>query len=259
MSIPHDVLSPQPRPPEKSNTCLILGLVFGGFGGFVVLCGGCCFGLMFFAFGELEKQTRETLAENKVVREHIGEIKTFDIDWMGSLQMSSAGRADTFVFHATGDKGNGTVVAVVLQAGDEFYIESGTLTMDNGEAFELLEGTEVTEDAEDAPEMPPESPGPVQSTSEDDKFAAKVQAALSGNSVFSERIGDVRSFTYDIVQSTDERGENVFVFHVTGSKGSGKLRAECITDDNDTERVTSAELILDNGDSVQLFPDKPLE
>ena len=80
MSIPPDVLSPQPRQPEKSNTCLILGLVFGGFGGFVLLCGGCCFGTMFFAFGELEKQTRAALTENEVIRAHIGEIKTFEID-----------------------------------------------------------------------------------------------------------------------------------------------------------------------------------
>lgn len=259
MSIPYDVLSPQPRPPEKSNTCLILGLVFGGFGGFVLICGGCCFGTMFFAFGELERQTRASLAENEVIREHIGEIKTFEIDWMASIQMSSAGEEDTFVFHITGDKGNGTVVAVVLQSGDEFYADSGTLTMDNGDAFDLIEGTESTEDAEAMPETPAEAPAAVEASEQDNKFAAKVQAALSGNAVLMERIGDIQSFTYDIVQSTDERGENVFVFHVTGSKASGKLRAECITDANDTEQVTSAELILDNGEGVQLFPEKPLQ
>jgi hypothetical protein len=259
MSIPPDVLSPQPRQPEKSNTCLILGLVFGGFGGFVLLCGGCCFGTMFFAFGELEKQTRAALTENEVIRAHIGEIKTFEIDWMESLQMSSAGQEDTFVFHATGDKGNGTVVAVVLQAGNEFYVESGQLKMDNGDVFELVEGTEETEDAEAMPETPPETPDAAASTEQDDKFVAKVQTALSGNPEFVKRIGDVQSFTYDIVQSTDEPGENVYVFHVTGSQGSGKLRAECVTIDPEVEQVTSAELILDNGESVQLYPDKPLQ
>lgn len=259
MSIPHDVFAPQPRPPEKSNTCLILGLIFGGFGTFVLLCGGCCFGTMFFAFGELERQTRASLTDNEVIREHIGEIKSFEIDWMASIQMSSAGEEDTFVFHVTGDKGKGTVVAIVLQAGDEFYVESGTLTMENGDSFDLIEGTETTENAEMAPDMPAETLAEAEASEQDDKFAAKVQAALSGNAVMTERIGEIQSFTYDIVQSTDERGENVFVFHVTGSKASGKLRAECITDANETEQVTSAELILDNGESVQLFPDKPLQ
>jgi hypothetical protein len=264
MSIPQDVLSPYPRPPEKSgNTCLILGLIFGGFGGFVLLCGGCCIGTMFFAFGELERQTRESLTENKVIQEHIGQIKTFEIDWMESIQMSSEGKQDTFVFHATGDKGSGTIVAVVLDAGGDAYVESGTLTMDNGEVYELVEGME-SEDAAAAAEAAAEeameaAETPDPSSQVDEKFAAKVQAALSSNAVLAERIGDIQSFTYDIVQSTDERGENIFVFHVTGSKGSGKLRAECITVDTKTERVASAELILDNGESVQLIPDKPLE
>ena len=259
MSIPHDVLSPQPRPPEKSNTCLILGLVFGGFGGFVLLCGGCCFGTMFFAFGELERQTRAALTENEVVHEHIGEIKTFEIDWMASLQKSSQGVEDTFVFHATGDKGNGTVVAVILQAGNEFYVESGTLTMDNGESFELIEDAETTEESDAMADSPPDTPAAAGATADDDKFAAKVQAALDGNAVLTERIGAIQSLTYDIVQSTDEPGDNVYVFHVKGATGSGKLRAECITETPETESVKSAELILETGESVQLFPDKPLQ
>jgi len=256
MSIPHDVFAPQPRPPEKSNTCLILGLVFGGFGGFVLVCGGCCLGTMFFAFGELERQTRAALADNELIQQHVGEINSFEIDWMASMQQQGQGRNDTFVFHLAGEKGKGTVVAVVLQTGDEFYIESGTLTLENGDVFDLIDGTAAEDDDDMAPNQAAEPPV---ATEQDNKFAAKVQAALSGNAVLKEHIGEIQSFTYDIVQSTDERGENVFVFHVTGSKAGGRLRAECITAANDTEQVTSAELILDNGESVQLFPEKPLQ
>ena len=99
MSIPRDVISPQPRPPESSgNTCLILGLVFGGFGGFVLLCGGCCVFGVWFSFGEIERQTRTDLAGNTVIQEHIGAIQTFEIDFMASVNKSAAGEEDTFVF-----------------------------------------------------------------------------------------------------------------------------------------------------------------
>ena len=255
MSIPHDVFAPQPQPPQKSNTCLILGLIFGGFGGFVLICGGCCIGTMFYGLGQLESETRAALSENEVIQERIGEIQTCDMDWMASMQKSGQGEEDTFVFDVAGDKGKGKVVAFVLQAGDDFYIDSGTLTMEGGESFDLIAGTEVNEESQTAPDAPAEP----QASEQDNKFTAKVQAALSENAVLAERIGDIQSFTYDIVQSTDERGSDVFVFHVTGSKASGKLRAECITDAAKTEQVTSAELILDDGESVQLFPDKPLQ
>jgi len=259
MSNPPDIFAPQPRPPEKSsNTCLILGLVFGGFGGFILLCGGCCFGTMYFAFGELEQQTRATLTDNEVIKDHIGQIQTFEIDSMASIQKSAAGEEDTFVFHATGDKGSGTIEAVVLDAGDGFYVESGQLKMSTGEVYELIEGTESPAETEPMTEEAPGSPEAPAASAADDQFVVKVQAALSGNAVLAESVGDIQSFKYDIVQSTNEPGDNVYVFLVTGSKASGKLRAECITDTPQTESVSSAELILDDGQSVQLFPDMPL-
>src|SRR5262245_21178745 len=104
MSIPRDVISPQPEPPAKSsNTCLILGLVFGGFGGFVLLCGGCCFGGIYFAFNATETQARPQIANNAVVIEHIGQVTSFKMDWMASIQMSQT-QEDTYVFDVTGDK-----------------------------------------------------------------------------------------------------------------------------------------------------------
>jgi hypothetical protein len=90
------------------------------------------------------------------------------------------------------------------------------------------------------------------------EFARQVQVAVENNPVFVQRIGTVTEFTYDLDMSMEEEGADTYVFHVQGTNGSGTLRAECITIDADTESVPSAELILDSGEHVQLYPEKPL-
>ena len=91
-----------------------------------------------------------------------------------------------------------------------------------------------------------------------DEFARQVQVEIEDNPVIVEHIGEISSFEHDLSMSIDEPGEDTFVFHVTGTKGSGTLRADCITIDADREDVPRAELILDSGESYQLFPDDPL-
>jgi hypothetical protein len=90
------------------------------------------------------------------------------------------------------------------------------------------------------------------------EFERKVQTAVEDNPVFVQRIGTVTEFTYDLDLSLEEDGADTFVFHVKGTNGSGLLRADCITIDEDTEHVPSAELVLDSGERVQLYPDNPL-
>lgn len=250
MSIPRDVLSPQPEPPAKSNsTCLILGLVFGGFSGFVLICGGCCFGTMYFSFGVIEEQARPQITNNAVVVEHIGEVQSCEMDWMASLQRSQQ-QENTFVFDLTGTKGAGQVVAVLLPDGNNpMSLVSGQLTMSTGEVYELVEG-------QDLEAVLAGADGDMAAVG-DEEFARQVQAALASNAILAERIGEISSFTYDPEASGPEP-EDVYVFHLTGAKGSGRLRAECITVNASTESVTSAELTMENGEKVQLFPDKPL-
>ncbi|MFO1094252.1 MAG: hypothetical protein U0992_13225 [Planctomycetaceae bacterium] len=156
MSIPRDVLSPQPPPPAKSsNTCLILGLVFGGFGGFVLLCGGCCFGTMYFGFSTIETQARPQISNNPVVIEHVGQVTSVEMDWMASIQMSQD-QENTFVFDVKGDKGSGRIVAVMDPGSrNPMNLQSGQLTMSTGEVYELVEGADFS-----GVEMPSEVPDP---------------------------------------------------------------------------------------------------
>jgi hypothetical protein len=192
-----------------------------------------------------------------VLREEIGEIQTFELQRMASLEEMSVNE-ETFVIHVKGDKGSGTIYAVVPQAGNDFFVESATFVTADDREIELIEGMESPAAAQPGPEPAPAEPA-APDPDQDKNFVAKVQAALAANPVLAEKVGDIETFTYDIVASTDERGENIYVFHVRGSKGGGKLRAECQTVDPQTESVDSAQLILDTGESVQLFADKPLE
>lgn len=249
MSFSDDVISPRAREPEKSSsTCLILGLVFGGLGGLVLLCGGCCFGFMWFGFGEIERQVRAELAENPVIQEHIGEVRTFEMQKLESMQRM-AQQPDTFVFRISGDKGSGTVEAVCRDDGTgTFEVISGQLILDSGESFPLVDGADVM--AVPVPDRP--------SVVVEAGFAGSVRAVLEGHPVLSEHVGSIQSFTYDVDLSAAEPGEDVYVFQVAGSKGRGRLRTECTNTDGDSPEIEAAELILDSGESVQLFPDRPL-
>jgi hypothetical protein len=92
-----------------------------------------------------------------------------------------------------------------------------------------------------------------------DEFARQVRVEVEDNPVIVEHIGTISTFEHDFGMSLDEPGEDTYVFHLTGDKGSGKLRADCITVDAEHEDVPRAELIMDSGESYQLFPGNPLQ
>lgn len=90
------------------------------------------------------------------------------------------------------------------------------------------------------------------------EITRQVQVEIEDNPVIVEHIGEISSFEHDMGMSLDEPGEDTFVFHISGDKGSGTLRADCITIDADHEDVPRGELIMDSGESYQLFPEDPL-
>jgi hypothetical protein len=87
------------------------------------------------------------------------------------------------------------------------------------------------------------------------EFARQVQVDLNTNPVIQSHIGEVESCKVKYGASLMEEGEDVYVFHVRGTKGSGTVTAECVTIDEDTEQVVSGTLVLSSGETVDLFPD----
>lgn len=92
-----------------------------------------------------------------------------------------------------------------------------------------------------------------------DDFDRQVQADVHDHPVILERIGTISEFKNDFDLSLEEDGEDVWVFRIQGEKGSGVLRAVCVTIDENHEDVVSAELKLESGETIQLYPDKPLQ
>ena len=252
MSMSPDPMMPAPSQPEKSGkTCLILGLIFGGLGAVLLLCGGCCVFGMFQFSGQLGEMAEAELANNPVILEHVGEIQSLEVDWSATINAASE-RPNTFVFDLAGEKNSGTASLVMLdRGGGRLQVVSGELTLSNGETYQLVEGVEIDAGGVQMIDELPDDGGA--------EFARQVQVAVSENAILAERIGEIQSFTYDLEASVDEPAEDVYVFRLSGANGNGTLRAECITVDEDSESVTSAELVMENGERVQLFPEKPLK
>jgi len=85
-------------------------------------------------------------------------------------------------------------------------------------------------------------------------FTEQAKDAMNENAVIQEHIGRVTSIESNFLASADEDNENVFVFEVEGSKGTGTVTAEFITVDDDTEEIRSGTLELPSGDVYELVP-----
>lgn len=90
-----------------------------------------------------------------------------------------------------------------------------------------------------------------------DEFPGEIADDVQSNPVIQEHIGVISEIRFDLTGTGNEPGDDVFVFVIRGDKGSGLLRAECVTTGSG-ETVRAAELILDSGERHQLFPGNPL-
>lgn len=243
-----DDFGPQFREPKTSNkTCLVLSIVFGVIGGGFLLCGGACLLGGNWVAGEITGSVRESLAENPVIDEHIGDVQSFEMEKLATLDHEDE---DVFIFRVEGSKGSGTITATCLTGDDGGHqAYSGELVMDSGDRFDLFpDGVNPNFDG-------------LAMDFDDDGFdivTDQVRADIADHPVIVDRIGEIQEFVYDEDKSADEEGENVFVYRVRGARGAGVLRAESVTISADEEDVVSGELILDSGEKIQLFPEKPL-
>jgi hypothetical protein len=89
-------------------------------------------------------------------------------------------------------------------------------------------------------------------------FEEQAQQALSQNEVIVEHIGEIQSMEIDLMGTGDAAdagtpGGETFVFRIEGSKGSGVVTAEFVTNEADAELLTSGTLTLSNGEVIDLF------
>jgi hypothetical protein len=103
--------------------------------GVLVCCGGGV-ALVGFGFGIMTAEVENQLRDNERLREHIGEIKEFKIDWTRSLADEDD---DTFTYHVRGDKGGGTITVkhITNDDGDEEVV-SASLRLDSGKTVEII-------------------------------------------------------------------------------------------------------------------------
>jgi len=88
-----------------------------------------------------------------------------------------------------------------------------------------------------------------------DVFSGAVEADLRNNAVIIEHIGRIEELEVDLKTSLATDGEDDFVFHVKGTKGSGLINATCITNDDGSEEVVAGTIQLESGKTLDLFPD----
>ncbi len=87
------------------------------------------------------------------------------------------------------------------------------------------------------------------------EFEQQVAADIQENPVIREHIGEIQRIETDWDATGEAPGDDVFVFRLDGTLGSGVLTAECITVDADHEDVVSGSLRLPSGRVVALFDD----
>ena len=123
---------PAPRRSVWLWLAILAGFVLVGT---LVCCGGG-FAIINFGFGVITVEIEDQLRDNEKLREHIGEINEFEMDWRRSL---ADDEDDTFTYRVKGDKGNGTVVVkhITNDAGDE-EIVSARLRTESGQTIEIV-------------------------------------------------------------------------------------------------------------------------
>lgn len=86
------------------------------------------------------------------------------------------------------------------------------------------------------------------------RFFDKVQASLRENAIFQKYIGEVVRLREDYTATGSKGWNDVYVFKVKGTNGSGTVTAELKTVDRKSERLMSGTVVLESGETYDLFP-----
>lgn len=127
----------------------------GGSALMMLLCCGGVGGVAYFGISLLNKEIEVLLAKNPVVREHLGQLESVEVDWKRTMIEDDD---DTFVFQLKGDKGKAVAVveSVTNSDGDE-EIRGGRLELSDGTEVPLIE--EAPSEDQDVAERSDDSEG----------------------------------------------------------------------------------------------------
>lgn len=233
-----------------NRTCLVIGMVGGGLGSLFLLCGGCCFGMYYFQTASVAEDIQSDLQVNPVIAEHVGEIESLDVKLTSSNPFN-----DEYVFRITGSQNSGTITANCVENLGVFRVMHGDLKLDNGDVYDLYPDGRDDLDITAAGDFDDQF---WSDTLPQERIDQLVREDLADNPVIREHIGEIQRLASDMDLSVQEPGD-IWIFEISGTKGQGRLRANCVlVADNDMD-VDSGVLMLDSGENVQLFPDSPMD
>ncbi len=128
--------APQKQTSSGSNTWKwVLGILGGGGLLMVLLCCGGGIGLVGFGMNIVEEDLKNQLRDNPQIKEHIGEITKFDVNFVKSTANSDD---DVFVYDVEGTNGSAelTIDSESGVDGSE-VIRSASMRLPDGDVVEL--------------------------------------------------------------------------------------------------------------------------
>ena len=82
--------------------------------------------------------------------------------------------------------------------------------------------------------------------------SAEIANQLEDHPQIQEHVGDIVSLDVDWAKSMAEEGDDVFVFDLEGSKASGELIVNTVTNEAGDEEIMDATLKLESGEKIPL-------
>lgn len=196
------------------------------------------------------RQAQEAAQRYPLIRQHIGQIAAFEID---SDATGAAPGMNTFVFDVAGDKGRGRLEAdFITVSADTERLGKGVLTLANGRKLSFEgepRGEDEPEDGIDATDL----------FAGDNIFTRQARVAVQRYPLVQQHIGTLSAFDMDVLGTGEAEGADEFVFTLVGDKGRGRILAEFITVDADTERLGKGVLTLADGREIAFEGEPPME
>jgi hypothetical protein len=133
-----------PYPPPRRSSGCFWALLAGGILGASLLCCGACGGLVFFGLELIEDEIADSLKDDPVIQEHLGEVSSVELNMWESLreEMKNPTEADEeswMAFDVKGSKGSGRVVgkSVTNPETDLEELKEGRLRLPDGRELPL--------------------------------------------------------------------------------------------------------------------------